>query len=120
MICFHLRILGVMSTAYMICHKCVIFSPFLTEANRNDLVSKGAIPALIQALQSTDHDIQYYCSAALSNIAIDEKHRTMMVAVGCHDIVEAMIRLLTSKSERVKCQACFALRNLASDGRLLI
>ena len=41
----------------------------------------------------------------------------MMVAVGCHDIIESMIRLLTSKSERVKRQACFALRNLASDGK---
>ena len=41
----------------------------------------------------------------------------MMVAVGCHDIIELMIRLLGSKSERVKCQACFALRNLASDGK---
>ena len=41
----------------------------------------------------------------------------MMVAVGFHDVIESMIRLLASKSERVKCQACFALRNLASDGK---
>ena len=88
-----------------------------TESNRNDLVSQGAIPVLINTLQSSDHDIQYYCSAALSNLAIDERHRAMMVAVGCHDVIESMIRLLTSKSERVKCQACFALRNLASDGK---
>ena len=34
-----------------------------TEANRNDLVSQGSIPVLINTLQSSDHDIQYYCSA---------------------------------------------------------
>ncbi|XP_053383044.1 uncharacterized protein LOC123539888 [Mercenaria mercenaria] len=86
------------------------------QQNRNDLVNDGAIPILIQVLQSTsDNDLQYYCSAALSNLAINEKHRAMMVAVGCHDVIEQMIRLLMTKSERVKCQACFVLRNLASD-----
>jgi hypothetical protein len=57
---------------------------------------------LIGVLQNTnDNDLQYYCSAALSNLAINEKHRAMMVAVGCHDIIEQMIRLLMTKSERV-------------------
>ena len=94
-----------------------MYQLYFSETNRNDLVSQGAIPVLIEALQADDHDIQYYCSAALSNIAINDKHRAMMVAVGCHDIIELMIRLLSSKSERVKCQACYALRNLASDGK---
>ncbi|KAL4217568.1 Vacuolar protein 8 [Mactra antiquata] len=87
------------------------------QENRNDLVLDGAIPIFIQTLQSTtDHDMLYYCCAALSNLAINEKHRAMMVAVGCHDVLDIMIRLLMSKSERVKCQACYVLRNLASDG----
>ncbi|WAR15900.1 VAC8-like protein [Mya arenaria] len=76
----------------------------------------GAIPILIEVLERTDdHDLQYYCCAALNNLAIGEKHRTMMVAVGYHDVIQLMIRLLGTKSERVKCQACFVLRNLASD-----
>ena len=62
----------------------------------------GAIPILIAALQSTfDHDVQYYCCAALSNLAIIEKHRIMMVAVGYNDVIILMIRLLASKFERV-------------------
>ncbi|XP_052765504.1 uncharacterized protein LOC128206849 isoform X1 [Mya arenaria] len=86
------------------------------EPNRNDLVIDGAIPILIEVLERTDdHDLQYYCCAALNNLAIGEKHRTMMVAVGYHDVIQLMIRLLGTKSERVKCQACFVLRNLASD-----
>ncbi|XP_052272427.1 uncharacterized protein LOC127872947 [Dreissena polymorpha] len=86
------------------------------EENRSDLVVDGAIPILIAALQSTfDHDVQYYCCAALSNLAIIEKHRIMMVAVGYNDVIILMIRLLASKFERIKCQACFVLRNLASD-----
>lgn len=83
----------------------------IAELNRNDLVNDGAIPILIQVLQgTTDSDVQYYCSAALSNLAINEKHRAMMVAVGCHDVVEQMIRLLMSKSERV-CKAAGSLNH---------
>lgn len=75
---------------------------YITETNRNDLVNDGAIPIFIQVLQSSsDHDVHYYCCAALSNLAINEKHRAMMVAVGFHDVIEQMIRLLGSKSERV-------------------
>ena len=80
---------------------CVRFF-FLPEPNRNDLVNDGAIPIFIQVLQScSDNDVHYYCCAALSNLAINEKHRAMMVAVGYHDVIEQMIRLLGSKSERV-------------------
>ncbi|XP_013407644.1 vacuolar protein 8-like, partial [Lingula anatina] len=82
---------------------------------RNELVSKGAMPILVDVLQSRDPDIQYYCAAALSNMAVNEKHRAMMVAVGYYDVMVQLISLVSSPVVRVQCQACLALRNLASD-----
>ncbi|XP_041361582.1 vacuolar protein 8-like [Gigantopelta aegis] len=87
-----------------------------SQSNRNELVSRGALPALVEQVFSPDEEIQYYCTAALSNIAVHEKHRAMMVAIGDHDILKQMINFLQSKREKIRCQACFALRNLASDG----
>ncbi|KAK6167613.1 hypothetical protein SNE40_021596 [Patella caerulea] len=86
------------------------------QSNRNELVDKGALPILILLLSSSDEEIQYYSSAALSNIAVNDIHRIMMVAIGNHDVIRDLIKLLLSKKEKVKCQACYALRNLASDG----
>ncbi|KAK3087016.1 hypothetical protein FSP39_000370, partial [Pinctada imbricata] len=63
------------------------------QSNRNELVLHGAIPVLVELIHSPDSDVQYYSAAALSNLAVNDKHRTMMV----------------------KCQACFALRNLACE-----
>lgn len=90
--------------------------PFLIESSRNELVRQGALPVLIQALHSDDPEVQYYSIAALSNFAVHEKHRTMMVAVGHFDIIFQLIKLLGCVREKVLCQACLALRNLASDG----
>lgn len=44
-----------------------------TEAdeNRQQLVNAGAIPVLVSLLNSPDTDVQYYCTTALSNIAVD-------------------------------------------------
>src|SRR5437016_11920490 len=39
--------------------------------NRQQLVNAGAIPVLVQLLSSPDVDVQYYCTTALSNIAVD-------------------------------------------------
>jgi hypothetical protein len=46
---------------------------FYTEENRQQLVNAGAIPVLISLLSSPDADVQYYCTTALSNIAVDGK-----------------------------------------------
>ena len=43
---------------------------FLDE-NRQQLVNAGAIPVLVGLLNSPDTDVQYYCTTALSNIAVD-------------------------------------------------
>ncbi|KAL3892206.1 hypothetical protein ACJMK2_004438 [Sinanodonta woodiana] len=85
------------------------------ESNRNAIVNRGAIPVLVEALHSPDGDVQYHCLASLCNIALNKKYRTMMTAVGHHDVLKRLIRLISSESEKVKCQACIALRNLAAD-----
>ncbi|XP_046569813.1 vacuolar protein 8-like [Haliotis rubra] len=87
-----------------------------SQCNRSKLVSQGALPVLVEMLHSSDEEIQYYCIAALSNVAVHEKHRAMMVAIGNHDVILQLISLLYSRQEKIKCQACFAVRNLASDG----
>lgn len=85
------------------------------QSNRNELVNQGTIPILVELIHMSDYDIQYYSAAALSNLAVNPKHRAMMIAVGHSDVVRQLVKLLSSKKDRVKCQACFALRNLASD-----
>ncbi|XP_046332262.2 vacuolar protein 8-like isoform X1 [Haliotis rufescens] len=87
-----------------------------SQCNRNELVSQGALPVLVDMLHSPDEEIQYTCIAALSNVAVHEKHRAMMVAIGNHDVILQLISLMYSRQEKIKCQACFAVRNLASDG----
>ena len=49
-----------------------IYSSHLDE-NRQQLVNAGAIPVLVSLLNSPDTDVQYYCTTALSNIAVDGK-----------------------------------------------
>lgn len=44
-----------------------------TDENRQQLVNAGAIPVLVSLLNSPDTDVQYYCTTALSNIAVDGK-----------------------------------------------
>lgn len=86
-----------------------------SQSHRNELVTVGVIPVLVDLLQSPDEDIQYYCAASLSNIAVNEKHRALMVAIGHSDVIKHLIRLMSAKEDKVKCQACLALRNLASE-----
>ena len=43
----------------------------LPDENRQQLVNAGAIPVLVSLLNSPDTDVQYYCTTALSNIAVD-------------------------------------------------
>ena len=44
---------------------------FHLDENRQQLVNAGAIPVLVSLLNSPDTDVQYYCTTALSNIAVD-------------------------------------------------
>lgn len=44
---------------------------WFADENRQQLVNAGAIPVLVNLLSSLDTDVQYYCTTALSNIAVD-------------------------------------------------
>lgn len=44
---------------------------YCPDENRQQLVNAGAIPVLVSLLNSPDTDVQYYCTTALSNIAVD-------------------------------------------------
>ena len=62
-----------------------------------------------------DTDVQYYCTTALSNIAVDAANRKKL-AQSEPKLVTSLVALMDSPSLKVQCQAALALRNLASDG----
>jgi vacuolar protein 8 len=82
--------------------------------NRQQLVSAGAIPVLVQLLSSPDMDVQYYCTTALSNIAVDASNRKKLAQTESK-LVQSLVQLMDSGTPKVQCQAALALRNLASD-----
>jgi vacuolar protein 8 len=84
------------------------------DENRQQLVNAGAIPVLVQLLSSPDVDVQYYCTTALSNIAVDATNRKKL-AQSEPKLVQSLVNLMDSSSPKVQCQAALALRNLASD-----
>lgn len=88
----------------------------LTDDNRQQLVNAGAIPVLVQLLSSPDVDVQYYCTTALSNIAVDAQNRKRLAQTE-NRLVQSLVHLMDSSSPKVQCQAALALRNLASDER---
>jgi vacuolar protein 8 len=84
------------------------------DENRQQLVKAGAIPVLVQLLSSPDVDVQYYCTTALSNIAVDANNRKTLGQTEPR-LVQSLVHLMASTSPKVQCQAALALRNLASD-----
>lgn len=84
------------------------------DENRQQLVNAGAIPVLVQLLSSADVDVQYYCTTALSNIAVDAANRRKLAQSETR-LVQSLVHLMDSSSPKVQCQAALALRNLASD-----
>lgn len=85
-----------------------------TDDNRQQLVNAGAIPVLVQLLSSPDMDVQYYCTTALSNIAVDASNRKKLAQTESR-LVQSLVQLMDSGTPKVQCQAALALRNLASD-----
>lgn len=85
------------------------------DENRQQLVNAGAIPVLVSLLNSMDTDVQYYCTTALSNIAVDGANRKKLAQTE-PKLVTSLVALMDSPSLKVQCQAALALRNLASDG----
>jgi vacuolar protein 8 len=69
---------------------------------------------LVQLLSSSDVDVQYYCTTALSNIAVDANNRRKLAETEPR-LVQYLVNLTESSSPKVQCQAALALRNLASD-----
>ena len=68
----------------------------------------------LSLLSNEDADVQYYCTTALSNIAVDEVNRKKLASTE-PKLVGQLVHLMDSPSPRVQCQATLALRNLASD-----
>ncbi len=68
----------------------------------------------MQLLSSPDVDVQYYCTTALSNIAVDSGNRKKLAQTESR-LVQSLVHLMDSSSPKVQCQAALALRNLASD-----
>ena len=58
--------------------------------------------------------MQYYCTTALSNIAVDATNRRRLAETEPR-LVQYLVNLTESSSPKVQCQAALALRNLASD-----
>lgn len=69
---------------------------------------------LVSLLGSPDTDVQYYCTTALSNIAVDGYNRRKLAQTE-PKLVQNLVALMDSPSLKVQCQAALALRNLASD-----
>ena len=88
---------------------------FIIDENRALLVQAGAMPVLVQLLLSPDPDIQYYCTTAISNIAVDPTNRERL-AQNERGLVSSLVKLMGGDSELVAGQAALASRNLASDG----
>ena len=86
----------------------------MLDDNRQQLVNAGAIPVLVLLLSSTDVDVQYYCTTALSNIAVDAGNRKKLAQTEPR-LIQSLVHLMDSSSPKVQCQAALALRNLASD-----
>jgi vacuolar protein 8 len=59
-------------------------------------------------------DVQYYCTTALSNIAVDASNRKKLAQTEPR-LVQSLVQLMDSGTPKVQCQAALALRNLASD-----
>jgi len=87
-----------------------------SDDNRQQLVNAGAIPVLVQLLTSFDTDVQYYCTTALSNIAVDSSNRKRL-SQSEPRLVQSLVNLMEGQTPKVQCQAALALRNLASDDK---
>ena len=94
--------------------RCDTVLTHAADDNRQQLVNAGAIPVLVQLLSSQDVDVQYYCTTALSNIAVDAGNRKKL-AQNESRLIQSLVHLMDSSSPKVQCQAALALRNLASD-----
>ncbi|KAI9603985.1 hypothetical protein H4Q26_003595 [Puccinia striiformis f. sp. tritici PST-130] len=87
--------------------------------SKDTRVQRNATGALLNMTHSDENHVQYYCTTALSNIAVDTANRKRL-AQGEPKLVHSLIGLMDSPSLKVQCQAALALRNLASDEKYQI
>jgi len=92
-----------------------VYPRLTVDENRALLVQAGAVPVLVALLLSPDPDIQYYCTTAISNIAVDQLNRERLAQTE-RGLVSGLVRLMAGDTELVAAQAALAARNLASDG----
>lgn len=85
-----------------------------SEDNRKELADAGAIPVLASLLHSTDDDVVYYCTTAISNLAVDSYNRKRLSSE-TRGLIHDLVDLMESSSVKAQCQAALALRNLASE-----
>lgn len=91
-----------------------IYANLHVEDNRRQLVNAGAIPVLVELLSSPDIDVQFYCTTALSNIAVDAVGRSKLTQ-NEDRLVQSLVHLMDSTSPKIQCQAALAFRNLAAE-----
>ena len=72
------------------------------------------ITVLAPLLSSADVRVQYYCTSAFSNIAVDATNRRELTASELK-LIMRLIELMASPVTKVQYQAITALRNLACD-----
>ncbi|KAL5493096.1 hypothetical protein EMCRGX_G014221 [Ephydatia muelleri] len=85
------------------------------EGNREQLVRSGGVPVFVHLLTSNNTDIQFYSAAAISNLAVHDAHRRILISVDDGVVLSHLIALMSSSVPKVCCQACLAVRNMASE-----
>lgn len=94
----------------------MILWPHPLAANRISIVGEGGVPYLVQLLESQDEEIQFYCSATLSNIAVDGGcgyknytsarfsfaggHRSVIMSVSNGKVLLLLVRLIQNGIEK--------------------
>ncbi|KAL7749197.1 c-5 sterol desaturase [Sorochytrium milnesiophthora] len=87
-----------------------------TIQHRLQLVHSGVMPVLVSSLSSSDSDVLFYATTAISNIAVDEFSRTILSDTELYpSLLPSLVSHLSPPTPlRLQTQSALALRNLAS------
>jgi hypothetical protein len=55
---------------------------------------------------SSDPELQYYAASTLGNMAVNPKHRAMMIAVGNCNLIKQLVKMLSAKRDKVNVSFC--------------